>query len=141
MAAPTLTARFDFGRLFTDTGKVIVRAWPLLLLGLLVIGAPTVVGTSIVWWHGSGTNAHEQRVWAELTATKAAAEVVGIALLAAYGTAVSLAVLDAGADRNRLAFRALACGFPTALAIGVFINAVRIGSPFAYVAWTATSTR
>jgi hypothetical protein len=119
----SLAARFDFGRLVTDTRTVLARGWPGLLLVVIVVGAPMVIATSIPWWTG-----RDLRVWAEVTAAKAVVEALGFILISPLVTAISLQALGA-APREGLVGRAVVYGLPTALVLNSIANWASVISP------------
>ena len=43
-------ARFDFGRLFSDSGRVLARAGLAILVGVLVLGVAPDIASSVGWW-------------------------------------------------------------------------------------------
>jgi hypothetical protein len=132
------STRFSTGRLFSDTAKVVARDWPILMVGLVVIGAPTVAAVSAVWW-GPVDPADLLRVWAPpLTAAKSVVNLFGLSLYGIFLTVIALRTLDAPAMRGPWAFRAFACGLPTQLAVNLIGNGTAIVSPFLMAAWSPT---
>jgi hypothetical protein len=110
---------FSFGRLFSDAGRVLARGWPVLAVGLLVLGVAPRVATGLPWWRVAVATPEAQRVALEVTMIKAAINLVASAALTTFVAAVSLKVLQASAWRETLAPAPLALGVATAVCVSL----------------------
>lgn len=112
-------ARFSFGRLFADAGRVLARGWLVLLLGVLVLGVAPRVAIGLPWWQVDVATPEGQRIALEVTMLKAAISLVFSSAMTAFVAAVSLKVLQGGAWRETLAPAPLALGVCAALCVSL----------------------
>jgi hypothetical protein len=115
-------SRFSFGRVFADAGRVLAQGWPMLVLGVLVLGVAPRVATGLPWWHADVVTPQTQRIVVELTMLKSAISLVFSSAMTAFVAAVSLKMLQGGAWRDTLAPVPLAFGAATALCVSLLLS-------------------
>jgi hypothetical protein len=115
-------ADFSFGRLFADAGRVLARGWPVLVVGVLVLGVAPRVAIGLPWWRADITTPETQRIAVEVTLLKAAISLVFSSAMSAFVAAVSLKVLQDGAWQDTLAPAPLALGAATALCVSLLLS-------------------
>jgi hypothetical protein len=128
---PAYPARFDFGRLFADSGRVLARAGLPLLIGVLVLGAAPYFISSIGWWRApAGTTPGAFRtVWVAINLAKELIGLISLSATAVFVAAVSARVLSGATGPGLLRPAALATGFTTSLCLGVLVNWSALLSP------------
>ncbi len=115
-------ARFSFGRILADTGRVLAQAWPLLAVGLLLLGVAPRVATGMPWWRVAVVTPAAERIALEVTMVKAAISLVASAAMTAFVAAVSLKVLQGGAGQDTLDPAPLALGAVTAMCVSMLFS-------------------
>jgi hypothetical protein len=137
-------ARFDYGRLSTDTGRVFVRQWLVIAIGVIVLAGLLVAISDLPWWHGSSdtTAATFQRVWAEVNLAKALVKIAAFSAKAVFAVTVSLKVLTAEPWSEALRPRRWLAGLAMGLCLELLGNWALLLAPFAtfyppilHVAW------
>ena len=121
---PAYSARFDFGRLFTDAGRVLARAWLPIVIGVLVLGVAPVVLSAMPWWRAPPATTAEtfRRVSTRVNLAKTLVTVVAHSAAMVYVAAASLTVLAGASWRETFQLRRLAAGFATSLCINLLGN-------------------
>ena len=115
-------ADFSFGRIFADAGRVLARGWPVLVVGVLVLGVAPRVAIGLPWWRADVVTPETQRIALEVTVLKAAISLVFSSAMSAFVAAVSLKVLQGGDWRGTLAPAPLALGAATALCVSLLLS-------------------
>lgn len=115
-------ADFSFGRLFADVGRVLASGWPVLVLGVLVLGVAPRVAIGLPWWRADITTPRTLRIAVEFIMLKAAISLVFSSAMSAFVAAVSLKVLQRGAWQDTLAPAPLALGAATAVCVSLLLS-------------------
>jgi hypothetical protein len=141
---PAYPARFDFGRLFADAGRVLVREWLAITVGVIVLAGLPVAIADLPWWRGSPDTPLPtfNRVWAEVNLAKALVKIVAYSIKAVFVVAVSLKVLTGEPWREALRPRRWLVGVAVGLCLELLTNWPVLVQPFstfyppiAQVAW------
>jgi hypothetical protein len=121
---PADSAHFDFGRLFADAGRVFVRAWVPIALGVAVLGIAPVVVSAMPWWRGSPdtTAVAYRRIWTAVNLAKALVVVTAESATTVVVAAISVSVLTGKVWREMFEAPRIAVGFVTALCVGLAGN-------------------
>jgi hypothetical protein len=126
---PPYAARFNYGRLFADCGRVLARAWLAVAIGVVVLGiAPSVV-VALPWWQVAPDAPGMQQIWLAYSTAQTLVLMVANSAREVFIAAVALQVLAGQGSRDLLQARRLAAALTTALAIDVLANCPALAGP------------
>jgi len=130
---PVYPARFEFGRLFADAGRVFARQWLAIAIGVIVLAGLPVAISDLPWWHGSPDTAPAtfQRVWAEVNLAKALVKIGAYAAKTVFVVMVSLKVLTGEPWSEALRPRRWLAGLAMGLCLELLGNWALLLAPFA----------
>lgn len=125
-------ARFSYGRLFADVGRVLARAWLAIAIGL-GLGAVPLVLSALPWWSEPTYTPAFPQIWMAVTLAKTSVVLIAYASLTVFVAAVALKALGGATWREMLRPRRLALGFITSLSVNLLANWATLASPVATV--------
>jgi hypothetical protein len=129
--ATSYSGRFEFGRLFIDAGRVLVRGWLPILAALLAFGALPALLISTPWVRAPPGTAPEafEHVRGQVELAKMVINLIANIATGVCTVLVALKVLTDGAWPDVLRPRSILAGCLTALCLDLVVNAAVLAPP------------
>jgi hypothetical protein len=128
---PPYAARFSYGRLFADCGRVLAGAWLPIVVAVVVLGIVPSVIVALPWWKGDAGTARFQGAWVAVTTAKNVTSLVANSMRVTFLAGAALKVLTDLSWPEVLRPRRLVAGLTTSLSINLLVNWAALAGPLA----------